>query len=61
MSSDDSTRVTIRLPEDTLAQLREELDSFNTETARFQYLVQLYFDWKDVGQGIPAYESEEER
>lgn len=60
MSSDDSTRVTIRLPQDTLARLREELDSFNTETARFQYLVQLYFDWKEVGRGIPAYEARED-
>lgn len=61
MSSDDSTRVTVRLPPDTLDQLREELDCFNTETARFQYLVQLYFDWKEVGQGIPAYETEKGR
>ena len=60
MSSDESTRVTIRLPDETLSRLREELDSFNTETARFQYLVQLYFDWKEVGQGIPAYEPDEE-
>lgn len=61
MSSDESSRVTIRLPEETLDRLREELDSFNTETARFQYLVQLYFDWKEVGQGIPAYKPEEDR
>lgn len=44
-----SQKITIRLPEDSLEQLRQELDNFNTETARFQYLVQLYFDWKELG------------
>lgn len=48
-----SQKVTIRLPEDSLAQLRQELDNFNTETARFQYLVQLYFDWKELGAVAP--------
>lgn len=60
MRSTDATRVTIRLPTDTLEQLRDDLDSFNTETARFRYLVQLYFDLKDVGRARRACQHTEE-
>lgn len=48
-----SQKVTIRLPEESLEQVRQELDNFNTDTARFQYLVQLYFDWKELGKIAP--------
>lgn len=48
MEQDDTKRVMIRLPEETWARLNDELNSFNTQTAMFQYLVQFYFDWKDI-------------
>lgn len=48
MDHNDTKRVMIRLPEETWNRLHGELDSFNTQTAMFQYLVQFYFDWKEI-------------
>jgi hypothetical protein len=46
---DDQTRLTIRLPSHKIEELRDELDSFNTDAARFQFLVHSYLDYKQVG------------
>ena len=47
--SDDRKRVTVRLPQDAYDQLCAELSSFSTDTARFQFVVQFYLDYKAQG------------
>jgi hypothetical protein len=46
---DDRKRVTVRLPQDAYDQLCAELSSFSTDTARFQFVVQFYLDYKAQG------------
>jgi hypothetical protein len=46
---DDQTRLTIRAPSHKVEELRDELDSFNTDAARFQFLIHSYLDYKQVG------------
>lgn len=46
MTDDDRVRSTVRLPEDAYDALCAELPSFSTDTARFQFLVQFYLDYK---------------
>ena len=36
---DDVARVNMRIPQDKYEWLQEELDSFTSDTARFQYLI----------------------
>ena len=45
--SDDVARITMRIPQDKYKWLQEELDSFTSDTARFQYLIQFYSDYKE--------------
>lgn len=47
--SDDRARVTVRLPEDAYEELCAELPSFSADTSRFQFLVQFYLDYKQLG------------
>jgi hypothetical protein len=49
--SDDRARVTVRLPHDAYEELCAELPSFSADTSRFQFLVQFYLDYKQLGQG----------
>lgn len=49
---DDRTRLTIRLPTHTVEELRDQLDNFNTEAARYQFLAQFYLDYKQL-RGTP--------
>jgi hypothetical protein len=44
---DDVARVNMRIPQDKYEWLQEELDSFTSDTARFQYLIQFYSDHKE--------------
>ena len=46
MPDDDRVRSTVRLPPEAYDALCEELPSFSTDTARFQFLVQFYLDYK---------------
>jgi hypothetical protein len=46
--SDDRARITARMPQEAYDQLRDELSAFSTDTARFQFLVQFYLDYKDM-------------
>jgi hypothetical protein len=46
--SDDVVSLTVRLPEATMEQLRDELSSFRTEAGRFRYLAQFYLDYMKV-------------
>lgn len=48
MSDDDRARITARMPQDVYDQLTTELSAFSTDTARFQFLVQFYLDYKDM-------------
>ncbi|MFY4814989.1 hypothetical protein ACOJIV_20180 [Haloarcula sp. AONF1] len=45
--SDDVARINMRIPQDKYEWLQEELDSFTSDTARFQYLIQFYSDHKE--------------
>lgn len=45
--AEDQTRITVRLPDDSVEQLRSELSHFNTDAARFQFLTQFYLDHKE--------------
>lgn len=49
MPDDDISQSTVRLPTETMDHLRSELSHFSTDSARFQFLVQFYFDYKEVG------------
>jgi hypothetical protein len=44
--ADDRTRASIRLPQEAYDQLCAELTGFHTDTARFQFVVQFYLDYK---------------
>ena len=46
MADDDRVRSTVRLPQDAYDALCAELPSFSTDTARYQFLVQFYLDYK---------------
>lgn len=54
--SDDRHRATVRMPPEAYQRLCDELPSFSTDTARFQYLMQFYFDLIDMGflQCLPS-------
>lgn len=43
-SEDGLGRLNIRVPQAKLEWLREELDSFTTDTGRVQFLIQYYSD-----------------
>lgn len=45
---DDVVRINMRLPRDKYEWLQGELDSFTSDTARIQYLIQFYSDQKQV-------------
>ena len=45
--SDDVARINMRIPQDKYEWLQEELNSFTSDTARFQYLIQFYSDYKE--------------
>ena len=45
--SNDVARINMRIPQDKYEWLQEELDSFTSDTARFQYLIQFYSDHKE--------------
>jgi hypothetical protein len=46
--SDDPARITARMPQEKYDRLCDELSVFSTDTARFQFLVQFYLDYKDM-------------
>ena len=54
MSEDDITQSTVRLPTEKMEWLRSELSHFSTDAARFQFLVQFYSDYKEVGHPQPV-------
>ena len=45
-SSDNIARINMRIPQEKYEWLQQELDSFTSDTARFQYLIQFYSDHK---------------
>lgn len=45
--NDDIVRINMRIPQEKYEWLQEHLDSFTTDTARFQHLVQFYADHQD--------------
>jgi len=45
--NDDVARINMRIPQGKYEWLQEELDSFTSDTARFQYLIQFYSDQKE--------------
>ena len=45
--SDDVARINMRIPQGKYEWLQEELDSFTSDTGRFQYLIQFYSDHKE--------------
>jgi len=46
-SSDNIARINMRIPQEKYEWLQQELDSFTSDTARFQYLLQFYSDHKE--------------
>jgi hypothetical protein len=48
--SDDRARATVRLSQESYDRLCAELSAFNTDTARFQFVVQFYLDYKQTGR-----------
>ena len=46
-ADDDVARVNMRIPQGKYEWLQEELDSFTSDTGRFQYLIQFYSDHKE--------------
>lgn len=40
-------RINMRIPQEKYEWLQHELDSFTSDTARFQYLIQFYSDHKE--------------
>jgi hypothetical protein len=44
--NDDVARINMRVPQAKYDWLQEELDSFTSDTGRFQYLIQFYSDHK---------------
>ena len=49
MPDDDTVQSTVRLPKERMEWLRSELSHFSTDAARFQFLVQFYADYKEMG------------
>ncbi|MFB6197734.1 MAG: hypothetical protein ABEI52_05615 [Halobacteriaceae archaeon] len=47
---DEVERINLRIPRRKYEWLQDELDSFTSDTARFQYLVQFYSDHKDLDE-----------
>lgn len=49
----DTKRLTISLPEDKYQELVDRLDTFTSDTARFQHLVELYLSGQidETGDG----------
>jgi hypothetical protein len=45
-NDDEVARINMRIPQAKYEWLQEELDSFTSDTARFQYLIQFYSDHK---------------
>jgi len=43
----DVARINMRIPRAKYEWLQEELDSFTSDTGRFQYLIQFYSDHKE--------------
>lgn len=41
---DEVVRINMRIPKEKYLWLQEELDSFTTDTGRFQHLIQFYSD-----------------
>lgn len=54
----ETKRLTVSLPMNAYEQLTDELDTFSSDTARFQHLVQLYLTGGLVGS--PAHPSKAE-
>jgi hypothetical protein len=52
--SDDVARINMRIPQDKYEWLQEELDSFTSDTGRFQYLIQFYSDHKEQVVNLPS-------
>lgn len=50
----DVVRINMRLPSQKYEWLMDELDSFTSDTARIQYLIQFYSDFKNTNQLEPA-------
>lgn len=50
---DDRERLTTRLQPEVYEQLCDELPSFDSDTARLQFLVQFYLDYKELGHPQP--------
>lgn len=46
--ADDKKQMTIRLPQEAYKKLDEELIAIESDTKMIQYLVQRYFDDKDI-------------
>lgn len=45
---DDIARINMRVPQEKYEWLQEELDSFTSDTARVQFLIQFYSDHKAI-------------
>lgn len=45
-AADEVARINMRVPREKYEWLQRELDSFTSDTARFQYLIQFYSDQK---------------
>lgn len=48
--ADDRARATVRLSQESYDRLCAELSTFQTDTARFQFVVQFYLDYKQTGR-----------
>ena len=46
-AENDVARINMRIPRSKYDWLQEELDSFTSDTGRFQYLIQFYSDHKE--------------
>lgn len=44
---DDIARINMRIPKQKYEWLQDELDSFTSDTARVQFLIQFYSDQRD--------------
>lgn len=47
-ADDEVARINMRIPREKYEWLQRELDSFTSDTARFQYLIQFYSDQKEA-------------
>jgi hypothetical protein len=48
-AADEVARINMRIPRRKYEWLQDELDSFTSDTARFQYLIQFYTEHKGDG------------